>query len=650
MRTRVFKTRLTTVILAGLALGALGLLEPLVGYWGQLHMLGIGWPRLLLLYLGGGLLVSVLAGIAVTVGLSSRASHWLPIHVVAHYTTATAALATVLILAPPLHNELRGFGLPSSYALVMPVLVALATFLTVKMTPRLITPVFSWFLGEPSGGVSRVRTTIVLVLVGLLVPLTVLRGQESRFGGASAGRPPRPELRTRPGPQDVQNVLLITVDALRADRLGAYGYRRPTSPRLDSLAACSTVFEHCFSQGNVTELSMGALFTSLYPSMHGVRRKQQLASALAPEIETLAEGLRDAGLRTVGLMTNPYLKREWGLTQGFDRIEEFQYGYLTLLPVRILKVLHLITPPLRITTLEIPTATAVADRALRELTDLHGRPFFLFLHFMDVHHPYLPPPRFEDLFRTSGASAIEAPALWRRSWPLFRELPSDKETISGSDLRRFSDLYDGSIRYVDHEIGRLLDGLRARGLAGQTLVVVAADHGDEFMEHGYMLHLSPWLYDELTHVPLIIHRPGQAEEKRVAPIVRQIDLLPTLLDVFDLPADPAAQGQSLVPLIEGSGSWTPVAAFSQSYECISVRTPTRRLMYDLPHDRAYCFRVDQDPRELKNLVGQDAGCDSLNDVLVGFLKRTSVPPAGVRPQELDSRTRVVLRSIGSIAM
>jgi arylsulfatase len=648
MRTRALKIRLATVIAVGLAVGALGLLEPLLGYWGGFHLLGIGWPTLLLLYLGGGLLLSILAGAIVTLGYARHSSQWLPITALAHYATATIALVGVVILALPIHYELRSFGLPSSCALVTPVLLVLAALLTVKALPRLVTPFFSWFLGKPSGRVAGARVAIVLILIGLIVPLTVLQGEQTRRQGH--GRPPRLELRTRPGGQAVQNVLLITIDALRADRLGAYGYRRPTSPRLDSLAAHATLFEHCFAQGNVTELSMGALFTSLYPSMHGVRRHQQLAGPLAPEIETIAENLRDAGLRTAGLMSNPLLKREWGLTQGFDRCDEFQYGYLSLLPVRLLKGLHWITPPARIGNLQVPIATVVTDRALAELNRLKAEPFFLFVHYMDVHHPYLPPERFEVLFRTPGASPLEAKALWKRSWPLFKELPSDREIISQADLRRFGDLYDGCIRYVDNEIGRLLEGLRARGLDRNTLLVITADHGDEFLEHGYMFHLSPYLYDELTHVPLLVHWPGQTDGRRVPETVRLIDVMPTLLAACDLPPCPAAQGRSLLPLLRGDGGWTEVDAISQSYECVALRTPLRKLMLDLPRDRAFGYRLDVDPLELQNVAGQDPGCDALQPVLDSFIKRAMVFPAGLPPTELDPRTRELLRSIGYVSM
>jgi len=318
--------------------------------------------------------------------------------------------------------------------------------------------------------------------------------------------------------------------------------------------------------------------------------------------------------------------------------------------VRLLKVLHRITPPPHIGNLQVPTATAVTDRALSELARSKGEPFFLFVHYMDVHHPYLPPVSREGLFHTPGASAMEANALWKRYWPLFKELPSEKEIIALADLRRFSDLYDGCIRYVDGEIGRLLDGLRAQGLDGSTLVVVAADHGDEFMEHGNMLHLSTFLYDELTHVPLIIHWPGQTEGRRTGALVQLIDVMPTLLAACDLPPCPGTQGRSLLPLLSHDHGWTAAPVFNQSYACVAVRTPSRKLMIDLPNDRAYGFRLDLDPREMQNVAGQDAGCDSLETLLEGFMRRAMFLPAGVRPTELDARTREVLRSIGYVSM
>jgi arylsulfatase A-like enzyme len=646
MRFRAVRVRLAAVLLSGLVLGTLGLLEPLLRFWSHFHQLGISGTRLLLYYLGIGVAIAIVAGIPVTLALSRRSVQWLPVAIAAYYATATAALTGAIALAPILRWEITGFRMNLSYAILFPTLLAIATLLVYKGTPRIVVPVFAWLFGHPSGRVARLRLGVILALIGLLIPITLLKGAQSRF--RADGRPAQTELATRPSADPLQNVLLITVDALRADHLQCYGYARATSPRIDRLAAEGVRFSHAFAQSNCTELSLGSLYTSLYPSMHGVQRRAGTASRLSQPIETLAEQMRDAGLQTYGLMTNPYLKREWGLTQGYDQIDEFRSGYRGLLPVRILHELHMIELPELIAHLDVPRAKTVVDDAIRVLESTHGHPFFLHLHFMDVHHPYIPPEPYQEMFKTPGASALSAARLWYRSWSVFQMLPSDQPLLPESDLLRIKDLYDGAIRYTDDEIGRLLDELARLGLAENTLVVFTADHGDEFLEHGDIFHKTPALYDELIHVPLIVRGPGLATNRNVDSIVRHIDLLPTLLDLFGLPPLAAAQGRSLRPLLTGEAGWTELPAFSQSYEYVSVRTPEHKLMYDLRRDTSYCFDLATDPGEQTNVYGTDPQCAVLDPVLLEFLKRVTLPPEAQSPIEIDARTQNALRSLGYV--
>ncbi len=644
MRLRAARVRLGAVLLGGLAIGAIGLLEPLVRFWPRMQLAGLSWPGLLGLYLGSGLVIAIVAGIGVTLGSASRSAQWHPISAVAYYVAGTVCLAGVLVVTPLLERELAAFQLSVPPIVIVVLLLLLGVLFTTKATPRVITPIFAALIGKPGGRISPARVTVLLVVIGLLVAVTAISGEHSRY--RPLGRPARAALRSRPSGDPIQNVLLITVDALRADRLGAYGARRNTSPAIDALAGRAVLFENCFSQGNSTELSFGSIFTSLYPSMHSVRRYKYLASPLAEEVETLAEHMRDAGLHTIGLADNPFIKREWGLAQGFDELDEFHYGYLRLLPVRTLTALRLLHPPERIPGLEVPRAATVVDEAIRRLHRMHNRPFLLFMHFMDVHHPYIPPVRHQELFRSPGSSPIDPQALWNRGWAIFRDLPSQPELLSPGDLNRIVDLYDASVHYVDEQIGRLLATLDQLGLTRKTLIIVTADHGEEFLEHGDIFHKNQSLYDELTHVPLIIYDPSAPNGRRVKQIVRHIDLMPTLLELFELPPDPAAQGQSLQPLLTGTGSWLSVPAFSQSYEALAVRTPTRKLIHDLVRGRSLCFNLIDDPNERRDISGTDAACDSLDDVLVEFLKKASVLPGGTKPEEIDPRAREILRSLG----
>jgi len=269
---------------------------------------------------------------------------------------------------------------------------------------------------------------------------------------------------------------------------------------------------------------------------------------------------------------------------------------------------------------------------------------------MDAHHPYAPPEPYDAMFSARASIGIPATTFWKRVWPVYRTLPSDQELLAPADLQRIVDLYDGAIRYADHETGRLLEALARLDLDERTLVIVTSGHGEEFLEHGNISHRSPLLYDELIHVPLIVRLPGTPGGRHEGAIVRHVDILPTILALFRLPADVSAQGASLLPLLHETAGWQPAPAFSQSYRCVSVRTPENKLMVDLSDDRAWCFDLRADPGETHDVYGQAAVCDSLEDLLLDYVKKSLVTPPGAAPQEIDPRTRSILGSLGYVEM
>jgi arylsulfatase A-like enzyme len=607
-------SRILSILLVGLVLGALGLLEPLIRFWSRFHQVGQPWFLVIAVYLGFGLVCALAASIVVSAALATRSVQRRPIVYAAYYCAGAFALAAVLIAAPLLRRELQGLQFPISYWVLYPALLLLAAIAATKLTPHFVQPLLSMLIGYPSGRISRSRLVAVLVIAGLLVPLTAYKGLSAERW--PSGRPARAGLRSRPGSQPVQNLILITIDGLRADHVGAYGYARPTTPVLDSLASRGALFEQCFTQGSRPELAMASLFTSLCPTSHAVFERENHSARLAQDVETLAEGLRDAGLHCIGLMNGPCLARETGLAQGFDELVEFHYGYLELFPWRYLQKLKLVASPelVPLSTLFFRAETVVTE-ALQQLRRLRGQPFFLYLNLVDTHQPFIPPRRFESAFLSSGATPTEPEELWKMRWPVLKKLPGER-VLSNADALRFVDLYDDTIRYVDGEIARLMARLETLGLARNTLVIVTSDRGTEFLEHGQMLDYSELLYDELIHVPLIIAMPGQTAPIRVTPSVRLIDLLPTLHEVFDLPPLRSAQGQSLLPLTTGSQGWKAVPAYSESYTYVALRTPEYKIMVP-KHEAggALCFDLVSDPGEARNLQGQSGVCDSLGLVL-----------------------------------
>jgi arylsulfatase A-like enzyme len=307
-----------------------------------------------------------------------------------------------------------------------------------------------------------------------------------------------------------KGVVLISIDTLRRDHVGAYGYTRPTTPRLDALAREGLLAQDAVSTSSWTLPAHLSLLTSADPGVHGgVDHKHRFDGRLA----TLPGALRKAGYATHAITSHLYVSRTYGLDAGFDHLDFHQDR----------------------------KATETADKAIALLERIGDRPFFLFLHFYDPHWHYDPPEKFRALF----ATGYQGPQTGL--WQSFKE--KTRATTKPEELRHLLALYDGEIRYTDDEVGRILDHLGASGLSRSTLVAVTSDHGDEFLEHGSWEHQKT-LYEEVIRVPLIVHGPGIAArvEKAQASL---LDVAPTILAWAGLPPLPAAQGRSLLAPIGG---------------------------------------------------------------------------------------------------
>jgi arylsulfatase A-like enzyme len=302
-----------------------------------------------------------------------------------------------------------------------------------------------------------------------------------------------------------RGVVLVSVDTLRRDHVGAYGYGRPTTPRLDALAREGLLAEDAVSTSSWTLPAHLSLLTSADPGAHG---GVDMEHAFNRRVPTLAEAFRQAGFATHAVTSHLYVSAVYGLDQGFDHLD-----------------LH-----------QDRKATDVADRAM-DLLDRHGdRPFFLFLHFYDPHWHYDPPDDAKARFVKPYAGSMTG------RWGDFSARPPSD--VTPEDLAHLLALYDGEIRHTDDQVGRVLDHLAARGALANTLVVVTSDHGEEFLEHGSWEHQKT-LYEEVVRVPLIVSGPGVASRKEPAQATL-LDVMPTILAWAGLPASPAQQGRSLL--------------------------------------------------------------------------------------------------------
>ena len=296
----------------------------------------------------------------------------------------------------------------------------------------------------------------------------------------------------------------ISQDTVRADHLSAYGYPRATSPRFDRRSPAWVVFDDALATSSWTLPSLGSQFTSRYPLFHGATGARRRRDERYP---TLFESLAGAGFTVLGITANDFVSSYFGLADGFDALR-FTGGS------------------------EGPEGRQRAEDlnrlALEALAEWRGGDLALFVHYMDPHHPYDPPPPFDAMFPVDAA----------------------KDDGHGSSGRaRMEAAYDGEIAYTDAQIDALLEELERRGLLRDAVIVYTADHGEEFLDHGGWKH-SRTVYREMLHVPLALRLPGTGG-RRVAETVSLIDLAPTVLEALGVAAPASFQGRSMLPLARG---------------------------------------------------------------------------------------------------
>jgi len=388
-------------------------------------------------------------------------------------------------------------------------------------------------------------------------------------------------------PKRDPNVLVLVIDALRPDHLGCYGYARATSPTLDALAQRGVLFADATSASTYTRAAVASIFASVHPAAHGVFSQGRQVEVLSDEYTTLAETLKARGYRTAAFMPNPSLHRSFNFGQGFDLYDD------------------------DLMTSEGPahevyeTARKINDRALRWLRGGREKPFFAYLHYRDVHAPYMPPPPYDAMFPRAAAGR-----------PLTRA-EYGSQPVDIRSPRRFRDLdsyigqYDGEIRYTDDRLAELLDTLDKEGFLDETVLFVTADHGEGFLEHGAWTHGTD-VYEELTRVPLLLVLPhGKHAGRRVEAPVQTIDIYPTVLALLGSRIPAELQGKSLFDAIEGDADpHRPV--FSEARvprskrlvgrgQIVAVRADGWKLIFNRTTGRTELYHLAEDPAERNDL-------------------------------------------------
>jgi arylsulfatase A-like enzyme len=403
------------------------------------------------------------------------------------------------------------------------------------------------------------------------------------------------------------DVVLVVIDTLRADALGAYGGPSGSSPRFDALAREGIVFERVIAPSSWTKTSMASILTGRDPARHDVRRA---GDALPDELVTAAEVFSRGGYRTLGVNSNPWLTRPFRFDAGFSA-----YGSVVN------------------ASGERVTAAAV------ELLEAAGRdPVFLFVHYMDPHAPYAPSKQRFD------ALPVEVPGLGHLSDARLERLWREEQVGGEVVRRRVRDLYQAEVVEADAALGALVDALDARGRLRNAVVAVTSDHGEAFGEHGFVTH-GQTLYPEVIRVPLVIVATGRLPAgMRVGAQVRSIDLVPTLFSLAGLDSPAGIEGVPLVPLEEIGGDRVARAAVGlndQRPDRDFAAVVTRRFLYI--HERrdgaVELYDLDGDPGAQRNLGAGHPEAGAL--AALEDHARAAPPPAIDLDRELVGKLRAL---------
>ncbi|MBM4196641.1 MAG: sulfatase [Gammaproteobacteria bacterium] len=446
-------------------------------------------------------------------------------------------------------------------------------------------------------------------------------------------------------------VIFYLIDTLRADRLGLYGYDKPTSPIIDALAKESVVFDRAHSAAPWTLPSVSSLFTSRFPCEHGVIRNQLRLSESLP---TLAERLQAAGYATGSYYQNNFVGPMAGLSRGFQVVEFRQ---------------------------DLETLDLDAREFLGRVAD---QPYFLYLHSMEPHATYFAP---RDLVKKFGYVSIDDHEAFRAHWIGYRMMwfadakasrpVGSTDTTEGVDLAinninaleaSAHILYDAAVNFADIELGQTIEVLRQTGAWDEAIFVLLADHGEEMRDHGLWFH-DQSVYEEMTHVPLMIHFPGGRHGgKRVSENVSLLDVMPTVLDfVGEGDACENCRGSSLLPLVDAAyggtyrpselptmrwnvwGYYKPLKA-SRGDINVVVRDGDLKGIWNKEPGTVELYDLASDPGEQQDLGPSDGTrATAMADKAAQWLAQceaTKVAPTEVAPEDISSEDRDRLRAHG----
>jgi arylsulfatase A-like enzyme len=399
------------------------------------------------------------------------------------------------------------------------------------------------------------------------------------------------------------SVILISIDTLRADHLGCYGYEKQTTANIDQFSKECVLFKNTIVQAPSTEPSHASIFTSMLPSGHGAffTMKQKIAD----NVKTMAEIFKENGYATASFNGGAQLSAEFGFDRGFDKHESSKGNFMS-------KV----------------------NAAKPWLIKKKGQKFFLFLHTYETHHPYTPRPEYLEMFDKNYKGQLPQDI----SGEILTDINEGRLKITEADKQHIINAYDAEIYSMDKAFKALVDFLKKNGLYDKTIIIFTSDHGEEFGEHGMMGWHSHTLYDELLKVPLIIKFPDSAyASSTVEAQVRSIDILPTVLDVLGIAAPEGIEGVSLTKWFSSKKSIPLLSVSEQDTEGIrhpsAIRSRQWKYYDNLIHK--LLFDLQADPLEQKPLKGGGNLAEQLEEILdrqatKGTSKKTEINPDTIK--------------------
>ncbi|MBU0617352.1 MAG: sulfatase [Planctomycetes bacterium] len=513
------------------------------------------------------------------------------------------------------------------------------------------------------GAKARSRLSAVTLLVGLAFASA---GCERKPDSSGAASPDQTAARVGILPEGAAppNVFVILIDALRADRLRAYGNRNPLTPTMDQIAEEGVTFEHCISASPWTLPSVATLFTSYYPGVHDATSyrvvsgmeegRQAVQSVLSDDFDTLAEVLQRSGYQTAGLVAAKFLRAGYGFGQGFDHYDT-SFAANTVRGDQVNQALF---------------------QWLDEGRD-PSRPMFVYLHYMDVHGPYNAAPRFmdplmEQLEAYPNKTLLE-PKQFKTLNPYLQKPPPET-----SDPGRYERLkgyreywvarYDAGVAEMDFYLSQLVHNLKQRGLWDDAYVILTADHGEALCEHGLWEHGYSQYQTDL-HVPLVLRWPNVLPAgKRVRRLASLIDLMPTLLEQLRISSAENLQGSSLVDHLSGTLPDVPLMRFAEATKSgpeqyaifvdvtklIVTAVPPRRLpdgTMSEHGERHELFNLGTDPEEMYNVSAQNAAVvKQLEPLMIKIIQENmrTKPEVVVTQKPVDQQDMRDLESLGYV--